>query len=619
MPKHPGHHHAPRLPSRSAAFRPTGFERSSRACRVRSAAALTLLLALACPFAGALAAQPTHVSFYEVTLDDSDFADEVLRRYLKHHVPELQFTREPFPYQQVIEELARADDTQVFLARTTPYVLVAALTLGADLDVLATYRGRAKDATTYRSYYVVNRERLGRTGPINRGDLAEWLKRRSEDGRPVRFAYHSKFSTSSYFVPSLFFRELGFYAVGEQSGAPNEILTEEVGGGSTDLVKRVAKGEADLAAVWDGTKTKFETGGEYAELGGRLAFVELETVIPNDLLVASSNLDPTLKTRLREAIADMTEETLESFASDRERAQGKSLGDFRYWLDLRSTDPRHREGASEARAALANLRRLSRLPPAPVIVRVQLSTEADKELESRTDGERLGEALVEAAGQAILLSGSELGLFVEGIHDQADMVWELSLIHDGAVRLKSTIRNFGGLEPQTFSISHKGRGESFEDLTLRIGDLIHTRLHRIRYLWPYRTEPTVIRDVAFDLPAESPVKIQTITWIDPESNLFSKGKVIDASVVDSDYSTFRLKLTDNGNGTAPDLADPLSNTAYRVALVRPSRETGLLKAFTGLYVLLMIVAVVFAAIEQRRRVAASSEARERPELAMVTG
>ena len=198
-------------------------------------------------------------------------------------------------------------------------------------------------------------------------------------------------------------------------------------------------------------------------------------------------------------------------------------------------------------------------------------------------------------------------------------MWELSPIHDGAVRLKSTIRGFEDLEPQLFSISHSGHGDSYEDLTLRIGDLIHSRLHRIRYLWPYQAEPTVIRDVAFDLPTGAPAKIERITWRDPRANLFDRDQVFDASIVGSDYFTFRLELLDNG-GSPADLADPLSRVAYRVALVRPSRETGLLKVFTGIYVLLMLLAAVLAAVEQQRRAAvAAADVHERPKLAMVTG
>ena len=315
MPKHPGHRHASRLP-----------------CRFVVTIALTI--ALAGPAEAA-----RHISFFEVARDDSEFADEVLRRYLEAKIDDIRFTRERFTYERVIESLARADEAdQPFLARTTPYVFVVARTLGADLEILATYHGRAKDGTTYRSFFVVNRERLPGTGPITREELASWLRRRASDRDPARFVYHSKFSTSSYFVPSLFFRKLGIYAVPEPTGGPNEILSEKARGGSTDLVKLVAEGKADLAAVWNGTKAKFESGGEYSEIGREVAFIELATVIPNDLLVVPAGLDRGLKEKLRSAIAEMTEESLASFVTAREREEGKSLGDFRYWLDFRATD-----------------------------------------------------------------------------------------------------------------------------------------------------------------------------------------------------------------------------------------------------------------------------------------
>src|SRR5260370_42399796 len=68
----------------------------------------------------------------------------------------------------------------------------------------------------------------------------------------LKFKYHDKFSTSSFFLPSLYFREHHAFT-GERLSAqvlqdPND-PDKQVSSGL--LVKAVLDGDADLAAVWD--------------------------------------------------------------------------------------------------------------------------------------------------------------------------------------------------------------------------------------------------------------------------------------------------------------------------------------------------------------------------------
>ncbi len=564
--------------------------------------AATVILAYACSAAPAQepetsAATSARLSFYKVELDDSEFADEILRGYLLEKA-DIEFDQEGLTYEAVIKRLVEGSDRR-FLARTTPYVLVIAQTLGAQLEVLATYQSRATGRTTYRSYFVVNRDEL--PGKPSRDDLERYLRDRAEQGDPALFIYHNRFSTSSYFVPSLFLRERGFYSVSGSTGKQAAVHTERVEGGSTNLVLEVARGNADLAAVWDGTKAKFEPGGKhFAEYGHKVAFVELETVIPNDLLVTSADLPSKLKQQIRTAIDVMEEPDLEHRAGLRRQAP-ESLGDFRYWIDFDAKNADDQAPARAARTALAGLHALIRWRPPPVIVEVRPGPGAEQEA-----AEDELEALLEAARQAIHLSGTELTLRHKDIHQANDLLWQLTPLHDEAVLLTSSIVGLEGHQ-QEFRISHQPRNGSYRDLTQRIGDLIHARLHRIRYLWPYLDDPTVIRDVAFDLPAGTPVKIKRMQWLDPAANSSLQGEYRDARVVDSNYSRFSLEVLEADAGIE-GLADPLSDVAYRVALLRPAKETLLVSVFTAVFVTLMVLAAVFAALELRRREAATAAA-----------
>lgn len=88
------------------------------------------------------------------------------------------------------------------------------------------------------------------------------MKTLRESPVPSQFIYHNKFSTSSYFLPSLFCPSR-YFSVPGSSANDRKFITinarrPEDASGSSSLVRKVKEGQADFAAVWDGTKVKFD-------------------------------------------------------------------------------------------------------------------------------------------------------------------------------------------------------------------------------------------------------------------------------------------------------------------------------------------------------------------------
>lgn len=504
-------------------------------------------------------------------------ADDKLARYLKSRIgPQIGY--ELSDYETAVDRLAnwnRKDGP--FLARTTPYVFIAAEMQGADLEVLGTYQSRATGTTTYHSYFVVNRRDFPGHDAGNPPSLEELVDvLRSDRGvRRHRFIYHSKFSTSSYFLPSLFFRRNGIFHMAEPTPSLVAIDSDQIeSDSSTDLVKQVALGEADLAAVWDGTKTKFDPdGGLWQEYGEKVLFIRIDSRLPNDLLVCSGDLHAETEKRIRDAVRAMGE--AEDDLID--------VGDFLRWKEWRQA-----EDAPEALAAL----RWSALA-APARVTVKIGAEGP-----------VPEEYLEAAERAVRLSGTEFVVFDPDYHGHADFRWTLRPEHDGALRLTSDVIGLAdsrlALE-QTYWISFADAGE----LTERISAFIHSRMHRVRYLWPYADRPTVIRDVGFSLPDDSRVVAQKVDWLSPERNQISTGRHFATRVAESDLYKLRLDLAGFGEGL---LGDPMSNVGYRVILERPSRESAVLRALSYLFVALLVLAAggaVFDVARPGRRPAAA--------------
>lgn len=516
--------------------------------------------------------------FSVATSKEATVPDTVLTEYLGRKVQELEIEYKPTDYSGVIDKLVKAGEKS-YLARTTPYVFVVAEMLGAKMQVLAVYKSDATKTTTYNTYFVVNRKdflHLNHSPTLN--DLADFLKRKSIGSNPTKFIFHNKFSTSSYFLPSLFFRDQGIYSMKESLGSELvRIESEQSGNSSTELVKSVGDSEGVFAAVWDGTKAKFELGGKhYQEYGSKVHFIKLPTTLPNDLLVSAISLDKKkVNERISQAIDKMTDEDFSQYAA------GRDLNDFLSWVAIDAEKGELRSHARKAHRALTNLRSLVRTRNRPAIIDIQIENES-----------RLSEDHEEAVRQAVRLSETEL-MVKDDFHSSSEIEWRMRAIHDEAIELTSTIIGEEKTE-QTFQISYKNG--DLKDLTKRVGDLIRSRLHRIRYLWPYKNSPTVVRDVSF--PIDPEVVVQKVAWIDPEKNYYKAFNSFEGKVTKVDFNKFELDKFDNGE---KDFDDPMSNISYRVVLKRPEEKNLILVVLTWLYVALMVFSAAGAVYDFKRK------------------
>jgi len=525
-----------------------------------------MFLVAVCLFTAMSLSAADRVTFVGVALDqETREADRRLQDYLQRSTA-ISFAPEELEYGQVIDRLAGWNPAAgIVIARTTPYVQVVSEMLGADMEILATYVSETTGQTTYHSYYVARKEDL----PSNPrpADVISLIAGASDR---VRFTYHSLFSTSSFFVPSLHFRANGVFHMPEstESLAAIQVARADTNS-SSHLVRAVADGEADLAAVWDGTRARFIDGAtrDDSDVGRAVTFVRLPSAIPNDLLVCSRSAPAELKESLRSAIRSMPAEEI-------------AIGDFASWVEIGD--------ASEARAALAHLRWLAREQVAPVTVDVRQGR-----------GSRSGTALMaEAARHAVRLSGTEFMLFDEDFHEHIDAVWTLDEIHDGAAKLTTSIPGTG-IDDQVFPISFRDS----QDLTRRIVGIAQERLHRIRYVWPYSGgQPIVIRDTTLAMPPGREAPVQRITWLDQERNSFRAGPIFGVTVKASSLFVHELLAEDfrRSGGIAADL-DPMSNISYRVYQLRVMPSNKWYRIATGALVGLLILAAIATILASRRQ------------------
>lgn len=537
----------------------TKIRRGSSAARVGA----TLIVGLICLSGADRLCAADRTTFVGVALDqETREADRRLRNYLERSAA-MSFAPEELEYRQVIERLVGWDTADgVVVARTTPYVQVVAEMLGAELEILATYVSQATARTTYHSYFVARRDDL----PAN-PTPADVISFVSESPDLIHFTFHSLFSTSSFFLPSLHFRMNRVFHMPEPTESLAAIaLDPSESNSSGDLVRAVASGDADLAAVWDGTKARFSDDDP---IGREVVFVQLPSTIPNDLLVCSRSAPAELKEKIRTAVREMSDDEI-------------SIGDFTRWVDI--TD------ASDARAALAHLRWLAREQTTPVTVDVRQGR-----------GSSSGTAaMARAARHAVRLSGTELVLFDGDFYEHIDTVWTLDEIHDGAARLTSSIPGTG-IEDQVFPISFR----DVDDLTGRIVDIVQRRIHRIRYVWPYSgDQPIVIRDTTLTMPTGQKVPVQRITWIDPDRNRFRAGPIFEVGVRTSNPFIHELEADDfRRAGDVPADLDPMSNISYRVYQLRILPPNTWFRIATGALIALLALAAVAAAIAVRRSTA----------------
>jgi len=574
-------------------------------CNIRRWLALAFIVSQAVVSAAALGQEPAR--FVTVNQGTDEFsADKQLHIKLGGLVKNLE--PEPHGYEVVVQTATENEGNSRFLARMTPYVYVASEMQGAKLDVIGTYLSKSTGKTTYHSYFVVRRDAF--TG-IEEGDtpslsrVVEWLHKQSRQKEPLKFLYHSRWSTSSYFHPSLYFRSQRIFAISEESGEvlstnPAELITEiflgkNDSGSSSDLVRSVAgeQGKGKFAAVWDGTRQNFqdlpENEPDDVNFGKQVYFVQIPGELPNDLLIVSRSVDK----KTKEGIENILKEC---FKEDRDRTDGgpkdcfelmNTKSDVKTWLHWSNTDSRN------ARAALSVLRRRAATQPAPIVINVRIDN----------DSPFTDVGVLEAVRQAVRLSGTELVL-----HDDSykahNVEWILSRVHDGALKLTATYDNFSLNDEtveQEFRVSYLDDGD-YSDLTSRVVMLIHDRMHRIRPVWLYQNEePTVIRDVDFGVPPGQTIPFTEIDWQDPESNLFERGKKRETTVKKQDFSKLTLDRVDFPKTPSSTLDfEPMRQKEYRVLLIRPSEERLLFKFLTYVLVLLFFCAAVLAIWDLKR-------------------
>jgi ABC transporter, phosphonate, periplasmic substrate-binding protein len=568
------------------------------------------------------------ISFLSIVVDtDTAAADTRLKRFLEQAVAKgfkaesashtVRFPQQTMPYGEVIRAFAERDPGQAYLARITPYAYVAAEMLGAKLDILAIYKSAATGETTYHSYFVVPKAKFiantkwkPEAGDATLDDVGAYLKNLKNE--PAKFLYHDRFSTSSYFLPSLYFKASNVFAM-SHSLNPDLIpiqVERNPSPSSSDLITQVRKGKAHLAAVWDGTKNKFESSPDNA--GGnpneQVVFIKIPTAVPNDFLVASG-ISAATEARIVEAIksdpgAGRICTSLKSGSTvanpavkDRrdcktvENVDDRPKDDFDAWYPWDGNDS---EVPDSAKEALAKLRQDARQRPTPVVVKVEGK---DRLVGGKEDP--VLKTYVDAAKEAVRLSGTEFVLEDRDLHKRVDMTWTLESTHDGALKLTSTLDSAFGQSADEFAISFVDR----EDLPQRIADLVRSRLRRIRYIWPYEQKyPAVLRDL--DFTPDHRVLVQRISWMDPARNEYEEDTPFVARI-DNNTNFSKLRLSDEIKfPRSPDGSfnfDPMSNVAYRVVISREPQASWIWIVMPYSFIGLFVLACVGLAVDLRRQ------------------
>jgi hypothetical protein len=480
--------------------------------------------------------------------------------------------------------------------------------LGADLKILAVYKSVATTKTTYHSYFVVRRDAFinrakwkPETSDPELDDIIKYVK--SFTSAPARFIYHDRFSTSSYFLPSLYFKKHNVFALERNliSGLTPLAVSQITSTSSTELLRLIAADKADIAAVWDGTKESLLAKDE--ETYRSLLFIKIPSAVPNDFLVASG-IDEATQRLIVDAIHNepaanrqctgLPEGAIPTSRRTTPRPQCNradkfvATDDFDSWYPWDSND---NDEIDEAREALAALRQEARTQVMPVVVRVR----GPKGFDEGPD--QLLASYVNAAKEAVRLSGTEFVLEDMDLHRHADMTWTLESTHDGAIKLTSALDPAFKEPKEIFYISFLGEA----DLPQRIADLVRTRLRRIRYIWPYETKyPAVLRDL--DFTPERRARVQKISWMNPQRNEYEEDTSFEARIESVDFSKLRLSH-EKGFPTKPDGSfnfDPMSNVAYRVVIAREPRASWIWVALPYAFIALFGMACLGLVVDLRR-------------------
>ncbi len=523
----------------------------------------------------AVSQQRTQIQFLSVAPDaDTQQADQKLLDYLRNKVP-LTFEKRDVTYEAAIDTLVEWEPAKQgpLLARVTPYAFVVAEMLGADMTIVGTYLSSKSNLVTGDSYIVVHKtfgyekaeapEEFVRHLGNQQAQTEDFIKLLKQRETPARFVYHSKFSTASHFLPSLYFKQQGIFSMlsppqGKQkfitihSHSPDSITT------AAELIPLIKDQQVDFAAIRESVKNKWDTDEN-------LRFIKLPYSIPNDLLVAIKPFSPQIKDQILETIRKMEDTDIKE-------------GDILKWKDFNASP--------KARKSLAHLRTLAKTTPHPVVVNIRKSQKEKSGIDDKH---------LEAARQAVSTSGTEMVLFDEDFHSAFDVLWTLETQHDHSLALTSTIMD-SGLTQDFFVSYHK---DDMENLAARINWLIHNKMHRIRYVWPFDNETArVLRDVDFQIPVGQPLKVQKITWMNFNTNEYIVDTPFNVEVTQSDLHSFQLKgkgFPQNGDGKFG--FEPLGNVAYRVFLERSANAGKLYKITTKVLIGLFGLAALFTLVE----------------------
>src|SRR4051812_48114311 len=257
---------------------------------MRTRRLILLVLLLAAP-AVVGARQAATITFLGVASNKTyTAADTKLVQRLSERVgAPIEYGNQPEKYEDLVREVIRRDDA--FVARMTPYAYVAARMLGARVEAVATYlrrdetmEGRNAYVPTYRSYFVVNAAAFG-DRPETLDELARYIEQKQED-KLARFTYTQEFSTSGYFLPALWMRSRHIFATDQGGNAIVRIQSQKLSAGPfTSVIEAVENGGADYAAVWDADKAAYERAHRAPQPPGRVRFIPISAMLPNDLLV----------------------------------------------------------------------------------------------------------------------------------------------------------------------------------------------------------------------------------------------------------------------------------------------------------------------------------------------
>jgi ABC-type phosphate/phosphonate transport system substrate-binding protein len=541
---------------------------------------LTFVLILALVWSGvsattALSQERTSIQFLSVAPDEeTQKADQKLLDYLRGKIP-LTFEGQDLKYEAAVDTLRNWDANKQgpLLARVTPYVYVVAEMLGANMEVVGIYLSKKSKRVTSNHYFVVHKDfgyereeapeefvRHVNNPETQTQDFVQLLKQREFQ---ARFVYPSRYSTSGHFLPSLFFKKQGIFALPSQSKTNPKYITihglvPESAMTVADLIPLVKKQKIDFVAVRESIKNRFEADED-------LKFIQLPYTTPNDLLVVIKPFYPAIKTQILEALRKMEVNAIDQ-------------GDILKWVDFNASP--------KARKSLANLRRLAKAIPHPVVINIRKSQKENTGIE---------EQHLEAARQAVRSAGPEMVLFNEDDHSAFDVLWTLDTKHDHSLQLTSTILDSG--LTQEFSVVY--RQGDMQHLAAQISRVIEQKMHRIRYVWLMDDDtPRVLRDVDFQIPVGQQLKVQKITWLNFNTNEYNVDTPFNVKVTQSDFHSFQLE----GKGL-PKREDgkygfePLGNVAYRVFLERAPQAGDAYKLTTKVLIGLFGLAALFALVE----------------------